>query len=229
MTDPELVGVLSRMPGVASCRLRMHNLHEPSNSSQLEFLCFDNDECKPFGYLNFIGLKSQLIPKHFLQRSALNYLAEDFPEGEMRHFSAFTGKIMPGVMYVDHGYWDVYRAWYPFMSILFPERLGEILQAWVNAYKEGGWLPQFPAPGYRACMTGSLIDSVFADAAVKGIAGFDLASAFEGMKKHATMHGEPAKGYGRLGIEFYLQHHYLPADKIPQSVAETADSAYGDF
>ena len=83
-------------------------------------------------------------------------------------------RLMPGVMYADHGYWDVYRAWYPLMSLVFPERLGEILQAWVNAYREGGWMPQFPAPGYRACMSGSLIDSFFADAVVKGVKGFDV-------------------------------------------------------
>jgi predicted alpha-1,2-mannosidase len=149
--------------------------------------------------------------------------------GEMHHFSAFTGRVMPGVMYADHGYWDVYRAWYPLMSILFPERLGEILQAWVNAYKEGGWLPQFPAPGYRACMTGSLIDSVFADAAAKGVSGFNLADAYDGLKKHATMPGDPAKGYGRVGFELYVRHGYIPANRVLQSVAETADAAYGDF
>jgi predicted alpha-1,2-mannosidase len=149
--------------------------------------------------------------------------------GEMHHFSAFNGKVMPGGMYADHGYWDVYRAWYPLMSILFPDRLGEILQAWVNAYKEGGWLPQFPCPGYRACMTGSLIDSVFGDAAVKGIAGFDLEQAYAGLKKHATTPGDPAKGYGRAGIEQYLKLNYVPADQVVQSVAETVDAAYGDF
>jgi predicted alpha-1,2-mannosidase len=149
--------------------------------------------------------------------------------GQMQHYSAFTGKVSPGLMYADHGYWDVYRAWYPLMSIVFPERLGEILQAWVNAYKEGGWLPQFPAPGYRACMTGSLIDSVFGDAAAKGIKGFDLEAAFEGLKKHATMPGDAVKGFGRVGIEDYLKFNYLPADRIDQSVAETVDAAYGDF
>ena len=132
-------------------------------------------------------------------------------------------------MYADHGYWDVYRAWYPLMSILFPERLGEILQAWVNAYKEGGWLPQFPCPGYRACMTGSLIDSVFGDAAVKNIGGFDLATAYEGLRKHATQPGNPDAGYGRRGIEEYLKLNYCPADRVKQSVAETVDAAYGDF
>ena len=149
--------------------------------------------------------------------------------GNLQHYSAFNGKVEPGLMYADHGYWDVYRAWYPFMSIVFPEKLGEILQAWVNAYKEGGWLPQFPAPGYRACMTGSLIDSIFADAAVKGIPGFDVQTAYAGLKKHATIKGDPDKGYGRLGIEEYLKFNYVPADRIDQSAAETVDAAYGDF
>ncbi len=150
-------------------------------------------------------------------------------DGHPHHFSAFNGKVMPGVMYADHGYWDVYRAWYPLMTILFPERLGEILEAWVNAYKEGGWLPQFPCPGYRSCMTGSLIDSVFGDAAAKHITGFDLAGAYEGLKKHATTAGDPAKGYGRVGLEYYLKLQYVPADRVLQSAAETVDAAYGDF
>jgi predicted alpha-1,2-mannosidase len=115
------------------------------------------------------------------------------------------------------------------MTLVYPERLGEILQGWVNAYHEGGWMPQFPAPGYRACMSGSLIDSLFADAVVKDIAGFDKEAAYEGLHKHATQPGDPDRGYGRQGIEYYLKLNYLPADKVDQSVAETADAAYGDF
>ncbi len=155
---------------------------------------------------------------------------EPVPNGTgVHHYSAFNGKLEPGFMYADHGYWDVYRAWYPFMTILFPEKLDEILQAWVNAYKEGGWFPQFPAPGYRACMSGSLIDSLFADSIVKGIGTFDKETVFEGLKKHATQVGDPDKGYGRVGVDLYQQLHYVPADKIDQTVAETADAAYGDF
>lgn len=150
-------------------------------------------------------------------------------DGAMRHRSPYNWKIIPGVMYADHGYWDVYRAWYPLMTILFPERLAEILQAWVNAYKEGGWLPQFPCPGYRACMTGSLIDSVFGDAAAKNLGGFDLESAYAGLKKHATEEGNPDAGYGRRGIKEYLHYGFAPADLVEQSVAETVDAAYGDF
>ena len=155
---------------------------------------------------------------------------EPVPHGSsMHHYSAFNGKVEPGVMYADHGYWDVYRAWYPLASLLFPEKLSEILQAWVNALHEGGWFPQFPAPGYRACMSGSLIDSLFADAIVKNIGAFDREVVFEGLKKHATQPGDPDKGYGRVGVEDYIRLHYVPADTIEQSVAETADAAYGDF
>ena len=149
--------------------------------------------------------------------------------GAMQHRSPYNGKVVPGVMYADHGYWDVYRAWYPLMTILFPDRLGEILQAWVNAYQEGGWLPQFPCPGYRACMTGSLIDSLFGEAAAKGIKGFDMAAAYDGLKKHATQTGNPDAGYGRRGIVEYLKFNYDPSDKVEQSAAETVDAAYGDF
>ena len=150
-------------------------------------------------------------------------------QGTVVHRSPYNGRIVPGVMYADHGYWDVYRAWYPLMTILFPARLAEILQAWVNAYREGGWLPQFPCPGYRACMTGSLIDSVFGDAAAKGISGFDLATAYAGLKKHATERGNPDAGWGRRGIEEYLKYGYAPAGLVDQSAAETVDAAYGDF
>lgn len=28
------------------------------------------------------------------------------------------------------------------LSIVYPETLGQMIQGWVNAYKEGGWLPK---------------------------------------------------------------------------------------
>lgn len=149
--------------------------------------------------------------------------------GNVVHFSVYSGSVEPGVMYADHGFWDDYRSWYPMMTLLYPERLAEILQAWVNAFKEGGWLPQFPCPGYRGAMTGSLIDSVFGDAAAKDLKGFDLQTAYLGLKKHATQKGKPGFGYGRQALEEYLKLGYVPCDQVGGAVVETLDSAYGDF
>ena len=149
--------------------------------------------------------------------------------GELVHRSPYNGSVSPGVMYADHGFWDVYRAWYPMMTLVYPDRLAEILQSWVNASKEGGWIPQFPCPGYRGEMSGSPSDSIFADAAVKNIQGFDLETAYEALRKHATVTEPPKPGYGRQGVADYLQYGYLPAEKHVGALTETLDAAYGDF
>ena len=59
--------------------------------------------------------RALLFPRIWHERDA---------EGNFIHWSAFSGKVEPGVMYADHGYWDVYRAWYPMMALVFPDRLG---------------------------------------------------------------------------------------------------------
>ncbi len=164
--------------------------------------------------------RASLFPRIWYEKDAT---------GNPIHYSPYTGSITPGVMYADHGYWDVYRAWYPLMSILYPNRLAEILQAWVNVSKEGGWMPQFPSPGYRACMTGSLIDAVFGDAACKDLTGFDMEGAYTALHRHATQPGDPDKGYGRRGIEYYMRLGYIPNDKVHQATVETLDCAYGDL
>jgi predicted alpha-1,2-mannosidase len=149
--------------------------------------------------------------------------------GNLVHMSCYSGKVEPGFMYADHGYWDDYRAWYPMMALLYPERLSEILNGWVNAYKEGGWFPQFPCPGYRNCMTGSPIDFVFGDAVAKGITGFDVQAAFQGLKKHSTQAVPPGLGYGRPAVKEYAKLGYIPCESVVGALAETLDSAYGDF
>lgn len=164
--------------------------------------------------------RALLFPRLWYERDAA---------GSIVHFSVYSGKVEPGVMYADHGYWDDYRAWYPMMTLLYPERLSEILQAWVNAYKEGGWLPQFPCPGYRNCMTGSPTDFVFGDAVAKGIQGFDVQAAYAGLKKQATQPVVPGLGYGRPAVAEYEKLGFIPCDLVVGGLAETLDSAYGDY
>jgi predicted alpha-1,2-mannosidase len=148
--------------------------------------------------------------------------------GEIVHRSPYTGRLEPGLLYADHEFWDDYHAWYPMMLLLYPERLRDILQSWVLAYKEGGWIPQFPCPGYRGAMTGSPSDIIFGDAAAKGLGGFDLKTAYEGLRKQSM---QPVKGFGfgRTQLEPYLRLGYVPCDKDESAVAETLDYAFGDF
>ncbi|BDI29919.1 alpha-1 2-mannosidase [Capsulimonas corticalis] len=149
--------------------------------------------------------------------------------GQTVHYSAYTGEVLPGVAYTDSGFWDTYRTLFPLLSILQPKRYGEILQGFVNAYKEGGWLPQWPSPGYRAVMIGTHIDAVFADAFVKGVTGFDREMAYEGLLKDANIPGDPHDLYGRVGLDDYLKLGYVAAETANKSASRSLDYHYDDF
>jgi len=78
-------------------------------------------------------------------------------------------------------------------------------------------------------MTGSPLDFVFGDAVARGIQGFDVEAAFAGLKKHATTPVAPGLGYGRPAVAEYEKLGFIPSDVVVGGLAETLDSAYGDF
>lgn len=61
-----------------------------------------------------------------------------------------------------------------------------LFSGWLNAYKEGEWLPTWASPGYRNCMVGTFADAVISDAIVKDIKGFDLDLAIEAVIKDVS-------------------------------------------
>ena len=155
----------------------------------------------------------------------LHEVAED---GSLVHYSPYTGEVEPGEMYADNGFWDTFRAVYPFLSIVDPEINASMIRGWINAYKEGGWFPKWASPGYRDCMIGTHVESVVADALCKGIDDFDIALAAEASIKDATAASEFG-GYGRKGIEHYLEKGYVACDHTGEATARTLEFAYDDW
>lgn len=150
-------------------------------------------------------------------------------DGNPHHYSFYTGEVLPGEATTDNGFWDTYRTVYPWYNLFFPSRSSKAIQGWIKAYEEGGWFPQWATPGYRACMVGTHIDAVIADAVVKGVEGFDTEKALEGMLKHAYQKGDEEGAYGRLGIEDYLARGYVSEETVEGSVARSLDYAYDDW
>ncbi|OPA74587.1 alpha-mannosidase [Paenibacillus selenitireducens] len=149
--------------------------------------------------------------------------------GEQIHYSPYNGRIEQGPLYADIGFWDTYRTSFPLYNLLYPSFMNEMMQGWVNAYRETGWMPKWASPGERSMMPGTLIDVSFADAIAKGNTGFDVESAYEGLLKHATTVSADNR-YGRKGMTEYLQYNYMPADiHTHESVCNTLDYVYGDF
>jgi len=146
--------------------------------------------------------------------------------GKKIHRSPYDGAVHEGVLHCDHGFWDTFRTVYSLFAIAYPDIYEEVLEGWLNAYRESGWFPKWPSPGHCGAMTGTHIDSVYAEALAKGIP-FPLEEVFDGLMKHAR--GPGPKGTGRPGIEDFNRLGYVPADASRHSVAETLDHAFGNF
>ncbi|MET9373635.1 GH92 family glycosyl hydrolase [Streptomyces sp. NPDC002992] len=123
-------------------------------------------------------------------------------------FSPMTGpdtptrtgaKIVDGTVYVNNGFWDTYRTTWPAYSFLTPKKAGELVDGFVQQYKDGGWISRWSSPGYADLMTGTSSDVAFADAYVKGV-DFDAEAAYEAALKNATV-VPPSRGVGRKGME----------------------------
>ncbi|MFI1936986.1 GH92 family glycosyl hydrolase [Streptomyces purpureus] len=108
-------------------------------------------------------------------------------------------KIVDGKVYVNNGFWDTYRTTWPAYSFLTPRKAGELVDGFVQQYKDGGWISRWSSPGYADLMTGTSSDVAFADAYVKGV-DFDAAAAYEAALKNATV-VPPSRGVGRKGME----------------------------
>ena len=158
-----------------------------------------------------------------------NKLYELDANNKIVHWSPYNGKTMPGYMFAGTGFWDTFRALYPFLNLVYPAINKEMQQGLVNDYKEGGWLPEWSSPGYANCMIGNNSASVVADAYIKGLRGYDIESLFEALKHGANNEG-PNEAVGRAGVKYYNALGYVPYDvKLNENAARTLEYAYDDF
>lgn len=157
-----------------------------------------------------------------------NKLYEINKDNKIIHWSPYTGETLDGYMFAGTGFWDTFRALYPFLNLMYPSIVKEMQEGLINDYKEGGWLPEWSSPGYAAVMVGNNSASVVAEAYLKGLRGYDIETLFE-----ALVHGANAEGpraTGRTGVEYYNTLGYVPYDVgINENAARTLEYAYDDF
>jgi len=158
-----------------------------------------------------------------------NKLYEINEQDEIIHWSPYNGKVLSGRMFAGTGFWDTFRALYPFLNLVYPEINVEMQEGLVNAYKEGGWLPEWSSPGYANIMVGNNSASVVSDAFIKGLRGYDIETLYEALLKGANNEG-PMTAVGRAGAPYYVELGYVPYDvKINESAARSLEYAYDDF
>lgn len=165
-----------------------------------------------------------------------------------QYYSGYDKKIHNNSrpFYVDDWSWDTYLAHHPLRVILDPAREEDMLQSYVRMYEQSGWMPTFPVLfGDHACMNGFHSTVVFLDAYRKGLRNYDMAKAYEGMRKNAL---EATMLPWRNGPKTVLDDHYLAKGYFPslhkneketvstvhdfekrQAVAVTLGNSYDDW
>ena len=165
--------------------------------------------------------RTLLFPRNFYEIDA---------QGNPVHYSPYNGEVLPGYMFTDTGFWDTFRALFPFLNLLYPSMNVKMQEGLVNAYLESGFLPEWASPGHRGCMVGNNSASVVADAWLKGLRGYDADKLWEAVVHGANAVHPEVSSTGRKGYDYYNTLGYVPYDvKINESAARTLEYAYDDW
>ncbi len=164
--------------------------------------------------------RTMLFPRKFYEIDANNKIV---------HYSPYNGKVLPGYMFTDNGFWDTFRAVFPYFTLMHPTLSSQIMEGLENTYNESGWLPEWASPGHRDCMVGSNSAVNIADAYLKGIRGFDISKLYEAIQKNTENEG-PMSSVGRLGVKYYNKLGYIPYNvKVNENVARTLEYSFADW
>ncbi|MEU0572336.1 GH92 family glycosyl hydrolase, partial [Nonomuraea sp. NPDC005983] len=136
-------------------------------------------------------------------------------------------KVVDGKIYVNNGFWDTYRTAWPAYSLLAPEA-GELVNGFVQQYRDGGWIARWSSPGYADLMVGTSSDVAFADAYVKGVRGFDARSAYAAALRNATV-VPPSAAVGRKGLQTSTFRGYTALDEVGEGMSWAMDGYINDF
>ena len=135
--------------------------------------------------------------------------ATQFPLNTCTTATATVGcaEVKDGKVYVNNGFWDTYRTTWPAYALLTPTMAGELIDGFVQHYRDGGWISRWSSPGYANLMVGTSSDVAFADAYLKGVTNFDIQGAYQAALKNATVN-PPNANVGRKGMATSIFNGY---------------------
>jgi predicted alpha-1,2-mannosidase len=109
---------------------------------------------------------------------------------------------------------------------------GELVDGFVQQYRDGGWVSRWSSPGYANLMTGTSSDVSFADAYVKGVRGFDAKDAYDAALRNATVAPPGSDPYntsvGRKGLIESTFLGYTPS-RVSEGVSWALEGYINDF
>src|SRR4051794_8102209 len=172
------------------------------------------------------GTASAPVWKHLNQSTSSNSI----PAGTTET-AAPENLVVPGKVYVNNGFWDTYRTVWSGYSLFAPQTAGELVDGFVQQYRDGGWIARWSSPGYANLMTGTSSDVSFADAYVKAIQGFNARDAYDAAVRNATV-APPGSAtnsdVGRKGMQSSIFLGYTPSN-VGEGVSWGLEGDINDF
>lgn len=125
--------------------------------------------------------------------------------------------------YTTFSLWDTYRTAQPLMTIIHPEKIGDIAMTFQKIYDQGGKLPVWHLMANETdCMVGNPGIIIMGDMILKDIVPQEkVESAFQAMKGSAML--------DERGLNYVRALEYIPADKFNESVAFALEYAIADY
>ncbi|TXK37667.1 glycoside hydrolase family 92 protein [Pontibacter qinzhouensis] len=142
-----------------------------------------------------------------------------------RNYKGADGKVHQAqdfTKYTTFSLWDTFRAANPLLTLVEGDRVNDIINSMLSHYRQHGLLPVWELHGNETnTMTGYHAIPVIADAYFKGYRNYNVAEAYEAMKKSAMQ--------DIRGVNFYKQYGYIPSDLEDESVTKNLEYAYDDW
>ncbi|KAI0389667.1 family 92 glycosyl hydrolase [Xylariaceae sp. FL0594] len=146
-----------------------------------------------------------------------------------------------GEPYFDSFYclWDSFRSQIPFLTILDPGSVEQMIRSLIDTYRHEGWLPDCHmtfSKGYT--QGGSNADVILVDGYMKGLtSGIDWEAGYEAVVKDAEVEPFDWCCHGRGGLDSWKAYGYIPVQDfdykgfgtMTRSISRTLEYSYNDF
>ena len=134
-------------------------------------------------------------------------------------------------IYSSDGFWGTQWTLAPLWTLLTPQVASSWIKFYLQAFDNGGWIPEAPVNGgYSPIMGSQHHNSLIVSAYQKGIRDWDAEKAFGAIKHDLTTPGQPyaCGGYaGNRHMAAYQVHGYVPDED--GAASNTMEYAYDDW
>lgn len=135
--------------------------------------------------------------------------------------------------------WDLFRSQTPFLIMLDPATVAQMVRSLIDTYVHEGWLPDCRMSLCKGfTQGGSNADNILGDAYLKGISdGIDWTLGYEAVVNDAENEPYDWSNEGRGGLDSWKALDYIPVQDfdyngfgtMTRSISRTLEYSYNDF